>query len=99
MLIIQDPNSDTKTDVEQAIEDFFLIIYTIEMFLKMFALGVIFEKKSYLRDYWNLMDFGIIISAYLPYVFGTKNGVNLKGLRTLRVLRPLRTISSIKALK
>jgi hypothetical protein len=48
---------------------------------------------------WNILDFVIVSTAYIPYVIGSESGVNLSGLRSLRVLRPLRTISSIKALK
>ena len=64
------------------------------MFIKIFALGFIFNEGAYLRDYWNILDFTIIVTGYLPYLFGN-SGVNLSSLRSLRILRPLRTISSI----
>ncbi len=69
------------------------------MGLKIIGLGFIFNKGSYLRDYWNILDFIIVTTAYLPYVIGSGSGVNLSSLRSLRVLRPLRTISTIKSLK
>jgi len=77
----------------------FLILYTIEMMLKIFALGFILNTGSYLRDYWNILDFTIITTGYIPYLIQGNSSVNLKVLRSLRVLRPLRTISSIKNLK
>lgn len=77
----------------------FLIIYTVEMMLKIFGLGFILIKGSYLRDYWNILDFTIITTGYIPYLLVSDNNVNLSVLRSLRVLRPLRTISSIRSLK
>lgn len=71
------------------------------MFLKIFALGFMFGRGAYLKDYWNILDFVIVVTAYIPIFLGGggSGGPNLQGLRTLRVLRPLRTISSIRALK
>jgi len=47
----------------------FLVIYTIEMFLKMIALGILFGKNAYLKDYWNILDFVVVVTAYLPIFF------------------------------
>ena len=69
------------------------------MGLKIVALGFVLNEGAYLRDYWNILDFTIITTGYIPIVIGSSNGVNLSSLRSLRVLRPLRTISTIKALR
>lgn len=62
---------------------------------------------SYLRDWWNVLDFIIVISSLLS-VGGDDtqasnddddSGFNAQGMRSFRVARPLRTISSIKGLK
>jgi hypothetical protein len=76
----------------------FLILYTVEMGLKMFAYGLLFSKTAYLKDNWNVLDFIIVSTAWLPYVLGSTT-INLKSLRFLRILRPLRTITSIRPLK
>jgi hypothetical protein len=68
------------------------------MMIKIFAMGFILNKAGYLRDPWNLLDFVIISTGYLPYLISGKS-INLKSLRFMRILRPLRTITSIKALK
>lgn len=76
----------------------FLIFYTAEMMIKILGLGFILGKKAYLRDYWNIMDFVIVTSAYLPIFLSEQESgadFNLSSLRSLRVLRPLRTISTI----
>lgn len=63
------------------------------------GMGFILNSKSYMRDPWNILDFIIIVSGYLPYMMQSSSGVNLTSLRSLRILRPLRTISSVKNLK
>lgn len=81
------------------LEKWFLIFYTVEMLLKMIAFGLFCPKTAYLRDGWNIMDFTIIVSGYLPFFFSKNSGINLKALRALRVLRPLRAVSTIKPLR
>ena len=48
----------------------FLILYTIEMGLKILGMGFIISKNAYLRDAWNILDFIIVSTAYLPYLVG-----------------------------
>lgn len=67
------------------------------MGLKIFAYGFIFNKKAYLRDLWNFMDFVIVFTSLLPLVINI--GFSVSALRAIRVLRPLRTITKVKALK
>lgn len=67
------------------------------MVIKIFSAGFVLNKKSYLRDPWNILDFIIVITSLLPYVITIS--VSLKPLRIFRVLRPLRTITKIKELK
>jgi hypothetical protein len=67
------------------------------MILKILAYGFIFNKKSYLRDSWNLMDFIIVSTSLLPFIIDLNFSVS--SLRAIRVLRPLKTITKIKALK
>ena len=84
----------------------FLALYTTEMVLKILGMGFMWKKGSYLRDYWNILDFVIIVSGYITYITdafkkdsNNNSGLNLSVLRTFRVLRPLRTISSIEGLR
>lgn len=81
------------------LEDFFLIVYAIECGLKILGMGFLMNKGAYLRDPWNILDFTIVASSFVPLIMGGGSGVNLSSLRSLRVLRPLRTISTIKSLK
>ena len=97
LLALYDPITGTSGE-PNSVDDFLLGVYTAEMTLKIFGLGFILHKKSYLRDPWNVMDFVIVVTAYIPYIVSSST-VNLQALRSLRVLRPLRTISNITALR
>lgn len=79
-------------------DDFFLAFYTFEMTLKIFGMGFILSKGSYLRDTWNILDFFIIVIGYVS-IFISGSGLNISSLRALRVLRPLRTITKIEGLR
>lgn len=46
-------------------EDIFLGLYTFEMVMKILGMGLILNKNAYLRDTWGLLDFFIVMSAYL----------------------------------
>ncbi|CAL1270700.1 unnamed protein product [Larinioides sclopetarius] len=79
----------------------FLVIYTIEMIIKVIAKGFILNKYSYLRNPWNWLDFIVVLSGYITLclqAFGMAIG-NLSGLRTFRVLRALKTVSITPGLK
>ena len=94
-LAIEDPESPNA--FIKLLDDIFLALYTVEMSLKVLGLGLIFSKGSYLRDYWNILDFTIVVSAYISILLD--GVVNLGVLRSFRVLRPLRTISGIEGLR
>ena len=64
-LAAEDPTAEETPPIMQTIDDFFLVLYSIEMFLKILALGFIFGKGAYLKDSWNILDFVIVGSAYL----------------------------------
>ena len=95
MLCLDDPTADTS--IYRIFDNFFLIVYTLEMAFKIFALGFILKKHSYLRYFWNWVDFTIVLTGYLPLVINSS--INITGLRILRVLRPLRAISFLEELK
>ena len=69
------------------------------MSVKILGMGFVVGKTAYLKDAWNVLDFIIVTTAYIPYILGSDSVVNLNALRSLRVLRPLRTVSSIPKLK
>ena len=99
VLALDDPTTDVNTPIQDVIDDILLYLYTIEMSIKIIGMGFIFSKYAYLRDSWNILDFIIVFTAWLPRFIGGGTSDGLSSLRVLRVLRPLRTISSIKSLR
>ena len=99
VLALDNPTDDTTTPTSELVDSIFLYLYTIEMATKIIGLGFIIGKNTYLQDPWNILDFIIVTTAWLPKLSSGENSSSLNSLRVLRVLRPLRTISSIKALR
>ncbi|CAF3418144.1 unnamed protein product [Rotaria socialis] len=78
--------------------DYFIFAYfTIEMCIKMTAMGI-FGKGAYLADTWNRLDCFIVVSGLLESVIPGDN-LNLSAIRTIRVLRPLRAINRVPSMR
>ena len=97
VLAMEDPKDDSLSSPFRDFELFFTIFYSIECGLKICSLGLVLNKDSYLRDWWNVLDFLIIFTAWLDTLAGS--GFRLSALRSLRVLRPLRGISSVSGMR
>uniref|UniRef100_A0A8C1PYS3 Voltage-dependent L-type calcium channel subunit alpha n=1 Tax=Cyprinus carpio TaxID=7962 RepID=A0A8C1PYS3_CYPCA len=98
----------------EQVEYVFLIIFTIETFLKILAYGLVMHPSSYIRNGWNLLDFVIVIVGLFSVVLetvthksgettshmpGKPGGLDVKALRAFRVLRPLRLVSGVPSLQ
>ena len=78
-------------------------IFTVEMCTKIVAMGFVLHPDSYLRNAWNIMDFIVVVSGFLPMLMpkseeethGKQSGLDLSTLRTFRVLRPLKLVSGV----
>jgi hypothetical protein len=112
---MEDPASVSTTPTDEAIENIFLAAYSIEMVLKILAMGFLFNTGSYLRDPWNLLDFVIVMSAYLtitqdiitiynnggvkPIVTAETDDGGALSLNSLRAFRVLRPLRAITSIK
>eukprot|EP00754_Rhynchopus_humris_P041315 Rhum_TRINITY_DN24898_c0_g1::Rhum_TRINITY_DN24898_c0_g1_i1::g.180453::m.180453 len=89
---------DTFTTVSEIT---FQVLFTIEMLLKILALGFVLHPGSYLRTYpapfWNRLDFVIVVAGYIGLIAGS--GAGFPALRLLRCLRPLRTLNRVRELR
>uniref|UniRef100_A0A8C2QL66 Voltage-dependent L-type calcium channel subunit alpha n=1 Tax=Cricetulus griseus TaxID=10029 RepID=A0A8C2QL66_CRIGR len=94
------------------VEYLFLIIFTVEAFLKVIAYGLLFHPNAYLRNGWNLLDFIIVVVGLFSAILeqatkadganalgGKGAGFDVKALRAFRVLRPLRLVSGVPSLQ
>eukprot|EP01028_Stygiella_incarcerata_P002857 TRINITY_DN1544_c0_g1_i1.p1 TRINITY_DN1544_c0_g1~~TRINITY_DN1544_c0_g1_i1.p1 ORF type:complete len:1709 (-),score=377.65 TRINITY_DN1544_c0_g1_i1:1118-6244(-) len=98
MLAMYDPTAgedEGRNRIANQSEIVFVIIFTIEMILKIIAMGFVMHESSYLRDGWNRLDFVIVLSGIASLLGGS----NYSGFRALRVLRPIRAISSFPQLR
>ncbi|XP_055510708.1 voltage-dependent L-type calcium channel subunit alpha-1S-like isoform X2 [Leucoraja erinacea] len=89
----------------EKIEYIFLIVFTIEAFLKIIVYGFLFHPDAYLRNFWNVLDFVIVFVGLFTVILehlspSAKNaGFDVKALRAFRVLRPLRLVSGVPSLQ
>lgn len=77
-------------------EWFFVIVFTVEMLLKVVALGFWEAPGSYLRDPWNVPDFIVVVMSWVSL---SPSVENVSAMRCVRILRPLRTITGIEGMR
>lgn len=65
VMAIEDPYQEPGPTLV-VIDYIFTGLYTLEMLLKIMGLGFFLDRGSYLRDGWNVLDFIIVITSYIP---------------------------------
>jgi hypothetical protein len=45
--------------------DFFIQMFTLEMLMKVVARGFVMHKHAYLKDWWNCLDFFIVLAGFV----------------------------------
>lgn len=102
-LALDNPLYDETSDLVIGLQMFdavLTILFTVEMIIKVIALGFIANSGSYMRNSWNILDFIIVMSSLLMLIFqGNPAFKALRSLRALRTFRPLRMISRRPGLK
>jgi len=98
-LSMDDPTSNKQEDWQITVDYVFQSLYSAELVIKVLAMGFLFNSGAYLRDFWNIMDFIIVLFGYMEYLNLGNGGFDLKTLRLFRVLRPLRTVTSVEGLR
>ena len=87
----------------QILELPFLILFTMEMFTKIIALGFRGGKNTYVKDPWNKLDLLVVVVGWLGLVLDAVDPnllpINLGVLRAFRILRPLRSIARLPGLR
>lgn len=98
-----DTECENRCAVLNPIDKTLGIYFTVEMAIKMIALGVWrcgdeSLKEVYMDSAWNRFDCFIVITGLIDFIPGLDGG-SLSSLRTFRVLRPLRAINKFPKLK
>ena len=55
-LAIEDPSLEEPDPIIETLDIIFLLIFSVEMILKIIAMGFFMEPHSYLRDPWNIVS-------------------------------------------
>ena len=101
IILMSDPNN--PKNLGNITDRYFLFFYTLEAVLKIISFTFIWAEDAYLKDYWNILDFVVIISGWvyfaLELLFKNADFGPLVALRAIRILRPLRVLKKIKGLK
>ena len=101
IIFISDP-TDTN-NLENKTDNYFLIFYTLEAILKIVTFSFYTAEDAYIKDYWNILDFLVVIIGLISFIIeksmgGTKIS-GLSGLKAFRILRPLKTLKRFKGLR
>jgi len=113
VMMSEDPSDKDPPEYYKKIDYIFLILYTIEMVLKILGMGFVFAVNAYLKDAWNILDFVIVISGYLSLwsenqiseETGAVSSSNVSqdsenlDLAGLRVFRVMRPLKTISSIK
>lgn len=92
LFLAVDGEIDAITTLSDDIDFGFLVIYTLEMVLKIIAMGFVMRAHSYLRDSWNILDFLVVVLGWVSLMLEQSN---ISAIRVIRILRPLRAINSM----
>jgi Ca2+-binding EF-hand superfamily protein len=88
---LDDPES-AKTQTLFGLDVLLTLIFTFEMFLAMMKKGLIQSSGCYLRNWWDIVDFLIVLVSIVGLVPAAKDMKTLRVMRLFRILRPLRAL-------
>lgn len=94
------PQSFEKEDRLNVLNDFFTWAFTVELLIKMCALGF----KNYIRDNFNQFDCVVVILSLIDFTMGLVDTGNMSGqigplLQAFRAFRLLRVIKVVRRWK
>eukprot|EP00051_Salpingoeca_urceolata_P017838 m.246032 g.246032 ORF g.246032 m.246032 type:complete len:1856 (-) comp19058_c0_seq4:42-5609(-) len=99
---VDDDESSARNDFLERVEYVFLAVFTLEAIIKTIAFGFVLDPGSYLRNWWNVLDFVIVVLGWVSVIgeaAGGGSGADIKALRAFRVLRSLRVIQGLPSLQ
>ena len=104
VLALESPDAMAQPRIARlvSVSDYVLMaIFAAEMLVKVVAFGLAGEPGTYLRDWWNWLDAGIVALTIADVVLrSTAPQVQaLRVLRVFRVLRPLRLVNQVPELR
>ena len=94
-----------EDDVLKGIDLFICLLFTAEAAIRIIAQGFILGKDSYLHGGWNVLDFTIVVTAWIAILMRTMaehteaNKEIIEILTSLRLVRPLHSLRYFKGVK
>eukprot|EP01051_Picozoa_sp_SAG22_P011938 SAG22_NODE_1195_length_5200_cov_2.280533_1_plen_1405_part_01 len=102
-LIIQSPMAkldDSTTELLEMIDLSIGIIFTLEMFMRIIAMGFVKGDGAYLQDNWYLLDFFVVTGFWFGVIAAADGGAGgSSAVRVIRALRPLKLINQFEELR
>lgn len=80
-----------KSSLALFLDWIFTLTFTLELTVKVVAMGLVLGTNTYLRSAWNVLDFIVVVTAFV--------GGDMAAMRCVRLLRPLRTLNKFKGLR
>jgi voltage-gated sodium channel len=90
------PVSDTVDEALNLVDFMILLVFTFELILKFFALGLPKNWWRFFLNSWNVFDFFVVAACYLPESW---TGGAVAVLRLLRLLRVLKLFKAVPQLQ
>ena len=103
LLALQGPRHTLGAEFDEFVAWFDIAItgvFTIEMCAGICALGFVKGENAYLRSWWNVLDFVVVLGIYVSALALLLFGADLEAgaVRAFRALRPLRSLRLFKGL-
>lgn len=99
VLAFDDPTDDVAPLWQKWSDLGFQIVYTVELVMKICALGLVVPEDAFLRNVWNIADLVVVILGYLHFMGMDSTNFDPRPLRVFRVLIAFHTITNIKNMK
>ena len=87
MLGFDGPPSVPDSPEREAANLALLVLFSVELFCKVVAMGLVGSPHAFLRDGWHVIDAFLVASGWLEIVTDASNYTALRCLRALRALR------------
>ena len=84
------------TAVTKTFEIMFLLVFAAEAVIKIIAQGFLIGEDHYLRSYWNILDFTVVVASIVD-IISSSIGARFSTLRLIRTLQPLRSLNKFKS--
>lgn len=104
LLALQGPRHTLGAGFDNFVAWFDIVItgvFTVEMCAGICALGLVKGENAYLRNWWNVLDFVVVLGIYVSALAMLLFGADLEAgaVRAFRALRPLRSLRLFKGLQ